>query len=266
MDITDSYIQRFAGIGRLYGTAALPRLAQAHVMVIGIGGVGSWAAEALARSGIGKISLVDLDDICVSNVNRQLHALTSTVGSMKTEVIGQRILDINPECQVSIHETFLTASNMDELLSTPVSYVLDCIDSVKTKAALIAFCKRRKIKIITTGAAGGQIDPSQITIADLNKTHNDPLARKVRSFLRREYGFSRNSSRNYSVPCVFSTEQLKYPQTDGSVCQAKQFDGESTRLDCSSGFGSVTMVTASFGFAAAARIVERLSRDAGKKA
>ena len=265
MNLTENYIQRFAGIGRLYGADALPRLVESHVMVVGIGGVGSWAAEALARSGIGRISLVDLDDICVTNINRQLHAVTSSVGQMKTEAIAQRILDINPECQVVCHETFLTNNNLSDLLDDRPTYVLDCIDSVKNKAALIAYCKRQKIRIITTGAAGGQIDPTQIQIADLNKTVNDPLARKVRSILRRDYGFSRNVSRNYSVPCVFSLEQLKYPQADGSVCQTKQFDGESTRLDCNSGFGSVTMVTASFGFTAAARIVERIARDAGKK-
>ena len=266
MSLSSAYIDRFAGIGRLYGVAGLQRLHDAHVCVIGIGGVGSWAAEALARSGVGKITLIDMDDICVSNSNRQIHALTSTVGQLKTEAVAERIRGINPECDVICHMAFITSSNLEELISDRMDYVVDCIDSVKNKAALIAFCKRRKIRIITTGAAGGQTDPTQIQIGDLNKTFNDPLARKVRSLLRREYGFSRNASRNYSVPCVFSTEQLVYPTPEGEVCQTKSFDEEgSKRLDCSGGFGAATMVTGTFGFVAASRVVRRIADNAGKK-
>lgn len=263
--MSPEYSDRFGGIGRLYGVQGLQRLSQAHVCVVGIGGVGSWAAEALARSGIGKISLIDLDDVCITNTNRQLHALQSQVGRLKVEVLGERLLAINPECQVQTHMEFVTAKNLSQLISTDLSYVVDCIDSVQSKAALIAYCKRHKIRLVTTGAAGGQIDPTQIQIADLNKTRNDPLARKVRSLLRREYGFSRNPSRNYSIPCVYSTEQLKYPQPDGSVCATKSFADGSTKLDCSSGFGAATMVTGTFGFVAASRVVQRLAEGAGKK-
>lgn len=264
------YLDRFGGIGRLYGVEGLERLHQARVCVIGIGGVGSWAAEALARSGVGSITLIDLDDICVTNTNRQIHALKHTVGQLKVEAVAQRLLEINPDCHVNAVVDFLTASNMRELLGPSeeqagYDYVVDCIDSVKNKAALIAHCKRNKIRIVTTGAAGGQSDPTQIQIGDLNKTFNDPLARKVRSLLRREYGFSRNASRNYSVPCVFSTEQLSYPQSDGSVCQTKSFAGDSTRLDCASGFGAATMVTGTFGFVAASRVVKRIAEGASKK-
>lgn len=265
MAVSSQYFDRFSGLGRLYGVDALARLAEAHVMIVGIGGVGSWAAEAAARSGIGHITLIDLDDICTTNINRQLPAATSTVGKMKTQVMSQRVSDINPECVVTVYEAFLTKHNLREIVTPDISYVVDCIDSVKNKAALIAYCKRNKIRIVSTGAAGGQVDPTQVTIGDLNKTYNDPLLRKVRSLLRREYGFSRNSARNYSVPCVFSTEQLLYPQSDGSVCQTKQFDSDSTRLDCSGGFGSVTMVTATFGMAAMARVVARIAANAGKK-
>ena len=263
--MTPEYIQRFGGIGRLYGVDGLARLHRAHVCVVGIGGVGSWAAEALVRSGIGAITLIDLDDICQTNSNRQLHALQETVGKLKVEVMAERLRAINPECQVQAIMDFVTPNNIAQLMTQDFSYVIDCIDSVHSKAALIAYCKRQKIRIVTTGAAGGQIDPTQIQIADLNKTTNDPLARKVRSLLRREYHFSRNASRNYSIPCVFSTEQLKYPQADGSVCSTKAFVGDSTRLDCSSGFGAVTMVTGTFGFVAASRVVKRLAEGAGKK-
>lgn len=262
--MTPEYLDRFGGIGRLYGVLGLERLCVAHVCVVGIGGVGSWAAEALARSGLGAITLIDMDDICVTNTNRQSHALSNTVGQLKVDVVAERILAINPECQVQAKMQFVTEKNMSELIQG-FDYVIDCIDSVKSKAALIAHCKRNKIRVVTTGAAGGQIDPSQIQITDLNKTTNDPLARKVRSILRREYGFSRNTSRNYSIPCVYSTEQLKYPQPDGTVCANKSFVGESTRLDCSSGFGAATMVTGTFGFIAASRVVQRIAASAGKK-
>lgn len=261
---TSAYLDRFGGIGRLYGVEGLKRLASAHVCVVGIGGVGSWAAEALARSGIGAITLMDMDDICVTNTNRQIHALAGQIGKLKVDAVAERILMINPECKVTAKMEFVTAKNVAELIQG-FDYVVDCIDSVQSKAALIAHCKRWKLRIVTTGAAGGQVDPTQIQVADLNKTTQDPLAKKVRSLLRRDYNFSRNPSRNYSIPCVYSTEQLKYPQPDGSVCAMKNFEGDSTRLDCSSGFGSATMVTGTFGFVAAARVVKRLAEGVGKK-
>ena len=236
--------QRFGGIARLYGQEAVERLAASHVAVVGIGGVGSWAAEALARSGIGRISLFDLDDVCVSNTNRQVHALEGQVGRPKVTVMAERIQAINPACTVKAVADFVTRETM--------------ADSGASKAALIAWCKRRKLAIVTPGGAGGQIDPTQIQVVDLNRTYNDPLASRVRSLLRRDYGFSRNPGRHYSVPCVFSTEQLRYPKPDGSVCQQKSFVGEGVRLDCAGGFGAVMMVTATFGMVAAARAVDKL--------
>ncbi len=249
---------RFAGIARLYGNEGLARLQAAHVAVIGIGGVGSWAAEALARSGVGEISLFDLDDVCVSNVNRQLHALDGTVGRAKVEVMAERIHAINPACVVHAVADFVTVETLAEHITPELDFVVDCIDSVKSKAALIAWCKRRKIQVVTTGGAGGQIDPTQIQVIDLNRTFNDPLAAKVRSTLRRDYGFSRTPNRTYSVPCVFSSEQLRYPMPDGSVCQSKTFVGDGVRLDCAGGFGAVMMVTATFGMVAASRAVDKL--------
>lgn len=249
---------RFGGIGRLYGQQGRERLAAAHVAVVGIGGVGSWAAEALARSGVGEISLFDLDDVCVTNTNRQVQAIEGMVGRAKVEVMAERIRAINPACTVHAVADFVTRETMAHYITEELDAVIDCIDSVPAKAALIAWCKRRKITVVTTGGAGGQIDPTQIQITDLNKTFNDPLAAKVRSLLRRDYGFSRTPGRTYSVPCVFSTEQLRYPKPDGSVCQAKGFVGEGVRLDCAGGFGAVMMVTASFAMAAVAKVVDKL--------
>ncbi|MBS7459527.1 tRNA cyclic N6-threonylcarbamoyladenosine(37) synthase TcdA [Pseudomonas syringae] len=249
---------RFAGIARLYGIEGLARLRAAHVAVVGIGGVGSWAAEAMARSGMGEISLFDMDDVCVSNSNRQLHALSTTVGQSKVEVMAERIRAINPDCIVHAVADFVTRDTMAECITPDMDFVIDCIDSVNAKAALISWCKRRKIQMVTTGGAGGQIDPTLIQIADLNRTFNDPLASKVRSTLRRDYGFSRTPNRHYSVPCVFSTEQLRYPKPDGSICLEKKFVGEGVKLDCAGGFGAVMMVTATFGMVAATRAVDKL--------
>lgn len=249
---------RFAGIARLYGMQGLERIQQAHIAVVGLGGVGTWVAEALARTGIAELTLIDLDDICVSNTNRQLHTLQKTIGKSKVEVMAARIIEINPACKVHTIMDFITRETIPDYIHNELEGVVDCIDSVKSKAALIAWCKRRKIQIVTTGGAGGQIDPTQIQVTDLNKTYNDPLAAKVRSLLRREYGFSKTAGRHYSVPCIFSTEQLRYPQADGSVCQTKGAMEGGVKLDCSGGFGAVTMVTATFGMVAASKIIEKI--------
>lgn len=257
---------RFGGIARLYGVEGLERLARAHVAVVGIGGVGSWAAEALARSGVGEISLFDLDDVCITNTNRQAHTLMETVGQAKVDVMAQRIQAINPACWVHAVADFVSQETMAQYMTEELDFVVDCIDSVQAKAALIAWCKRRKIQMITTGGAGGQIDPTQIRVGDLNKTFNDPLASRVRSLLRSEYGFSRTAGRHYSVPCVFSTEQLRYPNPDGSVCLSKSFLGDGVKLNCAGGFGAAMTVTASFGLVAAARAIDKLVAGARRPA
>ena len=251
MSRVDNYEQRFGGIGRLYTPEGLSKLRQAHVCVIGIGGVGSWAVEALARTGIGKITMIDMDDICVTNINRQIHAMTGTVAQLKTESMKERVERINPECVIEIIDDFISPENIPEYLNRGYDYVLDAIDSVKTKAALIAYCKRNKIKLITTGGAGGQTDPSQIQIADLSKTIQDPLASKVRSLLRKEYNFSQNTKRKFGVDCVFSTQPLIFPKM-GESCEI------SATMNCANGFGAVTMVTATFGFFAVSRVVDKL--------
>lgn len=264
-ELSAAYLHRFGGIARLYGNKALPAFAAAHVCVVGIGGVGSWVAEALARSGIGRITLIDLDDICISNTNRQLHAMSSTIGSDKVAVMAQRITDINPECVVEQIENFVSVDNLSQLLANNFSYVIDCIDSIKSKTAMIAYCKRNKIPLVTIGGAGGQLDPTQITLGDLAMTTNDPLLAKVRNNLRRDYNYSRNVKRRFGIDAVYSTEQLKYPQPDGSVCGAKSANDGAMRLDCSSGFGAVTVVTASFAFVAVARVLKKLADKANEK-
>ena len=160
--ISDAWRQRFGGTARLYGEKALQCFADAHVCVVGIGGVGSWAAEALARTGIGAITLIDMDDVCVTNTNRQIHALSGNVGLAKAEVMAERIRLINPECRVTVVDDFVTPENVAEYLGAGFSYVIDAIDSVRPKAALIAWCRRYKVPLVTTGGAGGQIDPTQI--------------------------------------------------------------------------------------------------------
>jgi tRNA A37 threonylcarbamoyladenosine dehydratase len=257
--------QRFGGTQRLYGLNQTDILKTSHICVVGIGGVGCWVAEGLARSAIGQLTLIDLDDICVTNTNRQVHALVDTVGMAKVEVMAQRIRQINPECQVHCIEDFVTPDNVKELLDARFDYVVDATDSVKAKAAMIAHCKRNKIPIITIGGAGGQLDPTQIAVADLTKTIQDPLAAKVRSELRRFYNFTSNSKRRFAVECVYSTEQLRYPQGDGSVCHSKNLNEGSAKLDCNSGFGASVAVTASFGFVAAARVINKILAKAQRQ-
>ncbi|MFP8965124.1 tRNA cyclic N6-threonylcarbamoyladenosine(37) synthase TcdA [Pokkaliibacter sp. CJK22405] len=257
---SEAYLSRFSGIARLYGLDALHRFAKSHVCVIGIGGVGSWAAEALARTGFGKITLIDLDEVCISNVNRQLHAMGPTVGKSKVDVMAERILAINPECDVIRVDDFIGEDNQAQLLGGELDYVVDAIDSVRAKAALLNYCKRNKIPVVTTGGAGGQTDPTQILVADLAKTKHDPLAARVRNQLRRQYGFAKGEKAKFGIECVYSTEQLRYPSPDGTVCHQKPEPGEGpVRLDCAAGFGAVTMVTASFGMVAASRVASKIA-------
>ena len=245
--MTEQQQLRFGGITRLYGQQAFDWLAEAHFCVVGIGGVGSWVAEALVRTGIGQLTLIDLDDICVTNINRQIHADSTTIGQAKVAAMRQRCLAINPDCQIHLIDDFITRDNLFDYVQD-YDYLIDCIDAVKEKTALIAHCKRRKIPVITTGGAGGQTDPSQIQFGDVAKTQQDPLLAKVRYLLRKEYNFSRNPKRKFGVDCVYSTEQLVYPAADGEVCHAKQDAEGPQQMDCATGFGSATMVTGSFGF------------------
>ncbi|MFC6635379.1 tRNA cyclic N6-threonylcarbamoyladenosine(37) synthase TcdA [Microbulbifer taiwanensis] len=259
--LSDQYLQRFGGIARLYGRDALDKLYNAHFVVIGIGGVGSWTAEALARSGAGHITLIDLDDVCITNSNRQSHALADTIGRIKVDVMAERLRQINPEIAVHTEEEFVAADNFAELLDPDkrsIDIVIDAIDAARVKAALIAYCKARKLRLITVGSAGGKRDPGRIGCADLGRTINDPMLAKVRSHLYRFHNFQKSRKRQFGVDAIFSTEPMVFPQPDGSVCQQKSGMEDGVKLDCSGGFGAATMVTGSFGFAAASRGIERL--------
>lgn len=253
-----AYQARFAGLDRLYGETVTQCFRDSHIAVAGLGGVGSWAVEALARSGVGELTLIDLDDVCLSNSNRQSHALDGNYGRQKVAVLAERVRAINPECIVHAVSAFVTSGNVADLITADLDGVIDAIDSIKSKAALIAHCKRLKRPIISSGGAGGQIDPTQIKVADLSRTTQDPLLAKSRNLLRRDYGFSRNPKRRFGIECVYSTEQLLYPDGAGGVCHQKPANTDSLRLDCAGGFGASVCVTAAFGFTASARLLAKL--------
>jgi tRNA A37 threonylcarbamoyladenosine dehydratase len=256
--------RRFAGIDRVYGPGALARATAAHVVVVGIGGVGSWAVEALARSGVGRITLIDLDHIAASNINRQIHALEATLGAAKVLAMAARIKGINPACQVETIEEFIDETNVAALIPA-CDAVIDAIDSVRAKAALIAHCRQQGIRILTTGGAGGRLDPTQIQVVDLSRTTQDALASKVRARLRKQYGFSRDPKKKFGVECVFSPEQIRRPAgtlVEGDAVNENRCvtDKVSADLDGSAGlacagYGSSVTVTAGFGFAAAAKVL-----------
>jgi tRNA A37 threonylcarbamoyladenosine dehydratase len=248
---------RFGGIGRLFGRQGLERLRQAHVAVIGLGGVGSWAAEALARSGVGQLTLVDLDDVCVGNVNRQLHALDGELGKPKVDVMARRVRAINPGCLVKPVQAFFLKSNAENLLQDRFDFVLDAIDSPARKCLLIALCRARAISVITTGASAGRRDPTAIEVTDLAFSSHDRLLQEVRKKLRVRHGFPRGEQ-PFGVDCVVSREPVVYAKANGSVC-AEPGEQKDLRLDCDSGFGTASFVTGAFGLVAASRIVQSLA-------
>lgn len=259
---------RFGGIERLYGKSAMEKFSTAHVCVVGIGGVGSWCVESLARSGIGKITMIDLDEICITNINRQLHAMDGEIGRQKTAVMADRIVAINPECEVVCQETFFGEGNASEILDSGFDYVIDAIDRVKAKSLLLASCHRRGIPVISCGAAGGLCDPSQICIDDISRCYNDSLINQVRKALRSQYGFPAGAdlkrkikARKFNIDCIFSPESPVFERCDGEVSteKPKEAGDHTTRLNCVSGFGSVTHITATFGLFAVSRCLQKLS-------
>ena len=251
--------ERFAGLDRLYGAGSTARLARAHVCIVGIGGVGSWAVEALARSAVGRLTVIDADDVCVSNTNRQLPALEGAYGRAKVDVMAERARAINPQIKVDARAEFLTSGNLEALLGGGYDAVLDACDALKVKVEMIAFCRRRKIPIVVSGSAGGRRDPTLITARDLSRTEHDILLGIVRRKLRDDYGWTRNPKRYFGVQAVFSRENVNYPQADGTVCKTRAAGDEGgLKLDCSGGLGAAMHVTATFGMVAVARVIERL--------
>src|SRR5471032_2077433 len=249
-DLTEiDFDRRFGGIARLYGSPALARFRAAHVCVIGVGGVGSWIVEALARSAVGRLTLIDLDNVAESNINRQITAL------------AERIALINPFCEVTEVEDFIAPDNLEQLLTgRDFDYVVDAIDNAKAKAALIAYCRAHNLPMLTIGSAGGQTDPTLIAVRDLSKTEQEPLLKRVRKLLRTEYGFPRGVKNKFNVDAVFSMEPLTTPENP----EACDIDGAAagvTGLNCA-GFGSSVVVTASFGMVAASHVLKTLRQPA----
>jgi tRNA A37 threonylcarbamoyladenosine dehydratase len=249
---------RFAGIERLYGAGSVARLGAARVAVVGVGGVGSWASEALVRSGIGSIALIDADEVCISNTNRQLHALAGTLGKAKVTVMAERLQAINPALAVEPIERFVTPAALPDLLDRGFNLVLDACDAFRVKVEMTAWCRRRKLPLIVCGSAGGRTDPTMIRVRDLSRTEHDALLSLMRRKLRQEFRFPSNRDRYFGVPAVYSLENVRFPQADGSVCGTRPEGSDALKLDCGGGLGAATHVTAAFGFAAVGRALAML--------
>lgn len=240
--------KRFGGIARIYGEEGLLKLSSSHVAIVGVGGVGSWVVEALVRSGVGRLTLIDLDDVCISNVNRQLPALTDTIGKPKVDVLKERMLLINPYVEIMAIKDFYTESSSNELLKYSFDFVVDAIDSLSNKVHLIRTCLERNIPLVTVGGAGGKTDPTKIRMCDLSETTVDPLLKQVRKKLRRQTSLSGT----FGVTAVFSAEHPILPET----CTVGD---KPLRLNCGDGYGSASFVTGAFGFAAASYVVGQLA-------
>ena len=267
LDATDASIvdRRFDRLGRLVGEVNLHRLARAHVMIMGVGGVGSWAAESLVRSGIGAVTLVDFDDVCITNFNRQLHALDGRVGEPKAEVMAERLRQINPAAVIRVRPVFYNKETSAQLLVEQPDFVIDAIDCVTFKCHLLAACRDRNIRVVSCTGSGGRLDPTRISVADLSETDVDPLARVVRKILRRDYGFPRENKGLFGISAVFSTEAPADPQEmtyDGGGqkrCFCARRNNEFFNCDDRNVIlGTVSFVTGTFGLHCAAVVVRAL--------
>lgn len=259
--VSQDYQDRFGGVGRLVGRDGLARLRAAHVGVVGVGGVGSWTVEGLARSGVGALTLIDLDDVCVTNVNRQLPALDGQIGRPKVDVLAERVRAISPECAVTAQTEFFTAASAERLLAERFDYVVDAIDAVANKALLIASARGRGLPVLTVGGAGGKRDATQVRTGDLGDSWGDELLRQVRRKLRREHGFAPGEQKGkmqWGIRCVWSSEMPVFPWADGT-CAAEPEPGSALKLDCESGFGTAVFVTGAFGLAAAGEVVRAIA-------
>lgn len=245
--LDDEHDRRFGGLDRLYGEGSRLALHRSRVAVVGVGGVGSWAAEALARSGIGNLTLIDFDHVAVSNVNRQIQALSSTLGEAKVLALEARMRDINPDCRVTVVENFLTEENMQQLIPTGAfDAVIDACDEAKVKAALIVHARFNKIPLVVCGAAGGKRDPLKLRCDDLGRTTQDALLSRIRNMLRKDYNIQPLKNGKFGAACVY----LEEPSKRSTSCSSGD-------LSCS-GYGSSVTVTATMGFAAASWCLERI--------
>lgn len=262
--------RRFDRMGRLVGDAGMRALFDAHVVVVGIGGVGSFAAEALARSGVGRLTLVDFDLVCITNSNRQIHTLKGTIGKPKVEVMAERLRRINPQIQVDARRVFYSEHASNEVISNDADWVVDAIDNITAKCHLLATCKERQIPVICSTGAAARMDPTRVAVTDLAKTRVDPLARAVRKILREQYDFPRDNDRPFRIPAVFSDEQplapqpLDYDEGKGFRCVCPQGNNnlhgceDRNRIDGTSGF-----VTGTFGLVCASWVVRRICEAPG---
>ncbi|MBS0391097.1 MAG: tRNA threonylcarbamoyladenosine dehydratase [Proteobacteria bacterium] len=243
--------RRFGGLARLYGVEGAARIRAAHVAVVGIGGVGSWAAEALARSGVERLTLIDLDHVAESNINRQIHALSTTLGQAKVQAMAERIALINPDCQVECVEEFVEPANWPAILPTQVDAVIDACDQVRAKTAMAAWALINRRPFVTVGAAGGKRLAHKADLDDLAHTTHDPLLAQLRYRLRKEHGAARAGKR-IGIACVFSRESVAPPHAS---CSVQEGDGS---LNCH-GYGSSVAVTATFGQCAAGWVLDTLA-------
>lgn len=248
---------RFAGVARLYGDAGLQKLMRSHVAVIGIGGVGSWIVEALARSGVGALTLMDFDDVCTSNFNRQILATDSTVGRFKIDVMGERVHSIHKECRVQLLNERFSAATAEVLLNQSFDYIIDAFDNGPGKAFLADHCRRHKKKLIVLGSVGGKKDPTRICIDDLSRSSEDSLLAFVRKKLRAEYGFPREKNKKFFIPCVYSTEKSLYPE---EIIAEGQSASEQ-KLDCGGGMGAITHLAGAVGFFAVSHVLRDLTKE-----
>lgn len=258
---------RFGGVERLHGKQGFEKLKKAHVAVIGVGGVGSWVCEALARNAVGELSLIDADDVCVTNINRQIHALSDTVGQEKISAMAKRLHLINPDCQIHQHPSFFMSSTAESLLLGSYDFVVDAIDSLKHKTLLIALCREKGIPLISVGGAGGKSQVADIQVSDLSQAYGDRLLSKVRANLRKHHGFPKASTKGknkkFNVPCVFSPESAKMPWCE--VVEEGENSNNTTnqsrtslKLDCNNGFGTDVTVISIFGLTAANYVTQAL--------
>jgi tRNA A37 threonylcarbamoyladenosine dehydratase len=263
----DKTALRFGGIARLYGQNGLSRLKNSHILVVGLGGVGSWVVEALTRSGIGHLTIVDLDEVCITNTNRQLCATSETIGKSKAQTLKNRAQLVNPEINITTIENFFTEKSYEEILKTKYDYVLDCIDSLDNKCLLISESIKRNYPILTMGGAAGKIDPSEVKMTDLAFSINDSLLQRVRKKLRRDYGFKRNpgqtlkSRKKMGVHCVYSPEDQRFPTSDGQISCNLPSSNTNLKMDCESGLGSSLMVTGTFAYLGSAFVVNELTKN-----
>jgi tRNA A37 threonylcarbamoyladenosine dehydratase len=250
---------RFGGIARLFGRKGLEKIRQSKILIIGVGGVGSWVAESFARTGIGAMTLVDLDDVCVTNINRQILATNQSIGQFKVDVMKARILDIHPHCEVDTKQCFFNPKNLEAIFDRSYDYVVDACDDFTNKALLIDHCRKNKIPLIVMGGAGGKVDPLQIRVTDMATSSNDRLLARLRKKLRQEFSFPLENEGDFGVLAVWSHERAVYPTPDG--CLTYKPPGMAKNMDCEEGFGSASFVTGAFAFAATSAVLRELTKE-----